>query len=47
MTNLQTAFGATLWVAISGLMLLAALEPVSVQPQATELAARTAASDAA
>jgi hypothetical protein len=47
MTNVKTAFGATLWMAISGLMLLAALEPVSVQPQQAELATRTVVSSAA
>ncbi|HEX8443644.1 MAG TPA: hypothetical protein VF631_08355 [Allosphingosinicella sp.] len=47
MTNVKTAFVATLWMAVSGLMLLAALEPVSVQPQPLELAAHSAADNAA
>jgi hypothetical protein len=40
MTNTKTVIRATLWMAVTGLMLLAALEPVSVQPQPVELAAR-------
>ncbi len=45
MTNFRTAFGATMWMAVSALMMLAALEPVSTaQP---ELAARTTAEAAA
>ena len=37
MTNRKTVLGATIWMALNGLMLLAALEPVttgkSEQPQ--------------
>jgi hypothetical protein len=37
MTNLRTALGAAVWMALNGLMLLAALEPIatgrSEQPQ--------------
>lgn len=48
MANFKTAFGATTMMALSALMLFAAFEPVfTKQPQATQVAARTATSTAA
>jgi hypothetical protein len=47
MTNTKTTLGAALWMAVSGLMLLAALEPISVQTKPVELAARTVAQNEA
>ena len=43
MTNFKTMFGAALWMAVSGLMMVAALEPIgTVAPEATVLAAGSA-----
>lgn len=43
MTNLKTAFAATTMMALSAMMLLAALEPVATgQPETVQVAARAA-----
>ena len=39
MTNIRTTLGAGLWVAISSLLMLATLEPISIEPAATDIAA--------
>ena len=41
MTNLQSIFGGAVWEFVSGLLLLAALEPVSVKADAPVQVAST------
>jgi hypothetical protein len=47
MTNLKTSFGASVWAAMSAILLLAALEPVSVAADPVQVAAAPAAQAAA
>jgi hypothetical protein len=47
MTNLKTSFGASVWAAVSAILLLAALEPVSVAADPVQVAAASAAQAAA
>lgn len=39
MTNIRTILGAGVWMAVSALLMLATLEPITIEPAATELAA--------
>ena len=46
-TNSKSVFQASLWAAISGLLMLAALEPVSIETNPTQVAAVPASQAAA
>jgi hypothetical protein len=46
MTNIKSAFGAGVWAAVASFMMLAALEPVSIAPAQTEIAAAAKAGTA-
>jgi hypothetical protein len=39
MTNIQSAIGASVWMAVAALLMLATLEPVTVASDGAELAA--------
>jgi hypothetical protein len=39
MTNIKSVFGAGAWAAVASFMMLAALEPVSLAPAPSDLAA--------
>ena len=39
MTNIKSACGAGLWMTVASLMMLATLEPVSIAPAQTQIAA--------
>ncbi len=47
MTNIKTAFGATVWMAVTGLLMLATFEPISVGAAPVEVAAVAAPQTAA